>query len=159
MIADYMRIILLYFEGGIYMDIKTRPKIPLDEFINTKSNKIILFEYIAPKWWEYINLFLISPQKHKIYKKIINRIHDNIKNYNPNTIKLHHAKKNVIHFTGPWMITDVINKLTPYEKKDIIIINNKQRSKFIQSSYLKNYHKIYKTTPYSKVREHLLNIK
>ena len=167
MIADYMRYVLMYYEGGVYMDLKSRPKVPLNNFIDSKNNDMILFIWEQKgrdAFREYLNYFLISKKNNKFYKEIINQIHTNIDNYDPIRINLSHSRKNVLEFTGPRIFTEVFDyylKKQNYTKNmDITIYNNEEKKKLIQYSFLGNYHnhhkKIYKDKHYSKIKEHLI---
>ena len=169
MIADYMRYVLMYYEGGVYMDIKSRPKIPLSSFVNNKEDDMILFIWEQKgknAFKEYLNYFLISKKGNKFYREVIKQIHRNIDNYDPEKINLKHSRKNVLEFTGPRIFTYVLDhylqKKSFTKGMNITIYDNEEKKKLIRYSFLGNYHnhhkKVYRNKHYSEIKEHLIII-
>lgn len=100
--VDFWRYLILYKNGGIYLDIDSTFLKPLDELINNQS-AIITREPNPPH--EYVQWALFFCKNHPILKKTIDNVVYNIKN------KL--FVNNVGRMTGPYPYTlaiDEINK-------------------------------------------------
>ncbi len=79
MISDYIRYVLLYYEGGIYIDIKSNFIIPLNNYVKDKD---IFFLWDTKAMTEILNWCLIVPKAHNnVLKDMIDIIHNNINNY------------------------------------------------------------------------------
>ena len=132
-IADLFRYIVIYHEGGVYMDIKSKTNIPLDNWVHKDklqlclfgSENILLKKYfnddkfknIVPR--EFQQVILVYPKKHNILRILIDTICNNIYKYNNNKLsylpkKIQNGYK-ILSLTGPWIYTKV---LMPY------VINN-----------------------------------
>jgi len=145
MISDYMRYVLLYYEGGIYIDIKSNFKIPINNFID---NQNIFFKWETKAMKEILNWCLIIPNAYSnIMKDMIDNIHNNINNYDFNKINIKNTRINVLEFTGPRLLTKVCNK------HNIIGIDWHQ---YLTRVSIKNYKKKYSIPHYSQVHEHLI---
>jgi len=151
MIADYVRYCLLYLYGGVYIDCKSFCKYPFDRLINSES-KPIFFEWKTQKVNEYLNYFLISPPEHPVYLDIINSINKNIDNYNPLEYNIRYSKSNVLGFTGPHFIKNIIDE----HIDEVHIKNNEYRKKTLMYLKIKNHDRKFGVTHYSKVHEHLV---
>tara|TARA_R110002020_G_C16297405_1_gene772901 strand:+ start:2745 stop:3398 length:654 start_codon:yes stop_codon:yes gene_type:complete len=148
MIADYMRIVLLYFNGGVYMDIKSRPKKPLNTFI--LENKCYVYYYSL--WNKYNNNFIASNKNNTFLKDLLDKFDYNINNYHSlNLETCANWKIKVLKFIGAWVFNEVIEN-NDYD--DLIKVSNKDRIKYIQFSFVKNHHKYYKD--YTKFKEPLV---
>ena len=102
--VDFWRYLVLYKNGGIYIDIDSTFLKPLDELINNQS-AIITREPNAP--YEYVQWALFFCKNHPILEKTIQIIVYNIKN------KL--FANDVGRMTGPYPYTlaiDEINRLS-----------------------------------------------
>ena len=154
LLADYMRFVLLYNEGGVYLDLKSRPKMNLNDIII--NNKTVFIEHTFKEYTEYIIQFLITSPKQEIFKLIIDKIHSNIDNYNKDKIHLHQSKSNVLNLTGNRMVLNVINEYLKKKKNNIRIIKNEERSNYFINHAVKNYRKKYKSIHYGRMREHLV---
>ncbi|WP_292658651.1 glycosyltransferase family 32 protein [Nitratifractor sp.] len=109
--ADFFRYLLIYREGGIYIDIKSSLRKPLDMVILDDD------EFILSYWpnfepmthpeldckGEYQQWFIVSRSNHPFLKSVINNMVKNIKNYNPIFGSV--GKKGVLRLTGPVMYT------------------------------------------------------
>ena len=154
--ADYIRYVLLYNEGGVYMDIKSRPKIPLDNFINDDDTaRLIHWKHNQTKNWkrEYMTSFMICRKNNILFKKVIDKIHYNIDNYNFNNINFNRARKNVLNFTGTHLFTRILDE---EDLSNIRMIDNKEKKKVYIFNTCGNYQNKYSTPHYSKLREHLI---
>ena len=146
LIADYMRIVLLYFNGGVYMDVKTRPKKPLNTFII--EDKAYLFR--VDKWDDYLSCFIASNRYNTLLNDMINNMKYNINNYHSLNLQGNPHMK-VVNFLGPGVLNALIEN-NDYD--DIIKVSNKDRIKYIQFSFVKNHHKYYKS--YNRFKEPLV---
>ena len=64
MIADYIRYVLIYYQGGVYMDIKSRPKMKLENWINNNKNHV-LFRWTTKAHDEILIGFLSSKKNNE----------------------------------------------------------------------------------------------
>ena len=148
MVSDYIRIILLYYNGGVYMDVKSRPKQPLSTFLT--EDKAYIFR--VDKWDEWISGFIVSNKNNTLLNDMINNMKYNINNYHSLNLQGNPHTK-VVNFLGPGVLKALIEN-NDYE--DIIKVSNKNRIKYIQISFVKNYHKYYES--YSRFKEPLIII-
>ncbi len=147
MVSDYMRYILLYYMGGVYMDVKCRSKKPLSTFII--EDKAYLFR--VDKWNEWISGFIASNKNNTLLNDMINTMNYNINNYHSLNL-VGNPRNKILNFIGPNVLNEVINKK---DYDDIIKVSNKDRIKYIQISFVKNHHKYYKS--YSKFKDPLIH--
>lgn len=112
--ADFFRYLLLYREGGAYFDIKSTCMIPLSELIKPED------EFLISNWpnesgefkgaglkielrhimgGEYQQWYIITKPNSPFLKVVIDRVVNNIKNYNPWRHGV--AKRGVLRLTGP----------------------------------------------------------
>ena len=154
--ADYIRYVLLYNEGGVYMDLKSRPKIPLDKFIkDDDSARLIHWKHNQTNNWkrEYMTSFMISKKNNIIFKKVIDKLHSNIDNYDPSKMNLNMTRKNVLNITGTHMFTRVLDNES---LSKIRMIENEEKKKVYVFNACGDYQKKYSTPHYSKLKEHLV---
>ena len=159
MIADYIRYCILYFEGGIYMDCKSSIKnTTLQSFIECSqaTDGLHLWRWTQKSFDEYLNWFIVCNKNNKIMQKVIDTINNNIINYNPDKWRLYNSKQNVLNFTGPRILTQIIDNNKTLDK--LCIHNNINRKKYLRYNVFINneYHKLYNQPHYSKVKEHLV---
>ena len=127
--SDLFRYLLLYNEGGVWLDIKSSLTKPLDNVLLDTD------EYILSHWdsrmaicgmhkeitevsgidaTEYVQFFIISSPKHTYLKSVIRNVVKKIKEYNDTDVTLDRVgAKGVLSLTGPIIYTNVI-----YRKKD-----------------------------------------
>jgi mannosyltransferase OCH1-like enzyme len=149
MVSDFMRIVLLYYEGGVYLDVKTRPKKPLRDFI--KEDKSYVF--YVDKWSEYCNNFLVCKRGSELYRHLIQEICQGIDDYVYKYDKYTVAKTKeiVVNLTGPKLLTKLVNT---HNYNDLIKIEGYLTKKYIQYSCVKYHHKHYES--YTKFKEPLI---
>ena len=145
MVSDFMRIVLLYYEGGVYLDVKTKPKKPLRDFI--KEDKSYVF-YIDI-WSEYCNHFLVCKKGCELYRHLIQKICQGIDDYKYD--KSAKTKDIVVALTGPKLLTKLV---TTYNYNELIKIDGHLTKKYIQYSCVKYHHKHYES--YTKFKEPLI---
>ena len=149
MLSDYQRQFLMYHFGGVYIDCKSNFKKRLCEFVN---DKVILFWWICYK--EYSNGCLIFSKGHPLTKLIIERIHQNISNYDESKINIKKSVFNVINMCGPKMMLKIILEYNIEEDDSIIV--KQLKDYFIYRAIGTNYRSLYTIPHYSKVKEHLI---
>lgn len=117
--ADFFRYVIMYNEGGIYADIKTKFKVNLDQWIhnNTKLKLTLwpwlthshLDKYYHPNFKPSSNnreinqAVLIFPPKHPLMKQVIDKMIINIEDQH-----ISKKRKSVLETTGPHLFTSVI---------------------------------------------------
>ena len=114
--ADFFRYILMYREGGVYLDIKSAIKIPLDQILRPDD------EYLLVHWecpcqafnvdndqGEYQQWHIICKPQHPYLKQVIKDVIHNIENYD---IKRDGTgKPSVLKITGPIAYTKSIESI------------------------------------------------
>jgi mannosyltransferase OCH1-like enzyme len=98
--VDFWRYLILYKNGGIYLDIDSALLKPLDDLI-LDYDAVITREPNVPN--EYVQWALFFCKEHPILKQTIENVVDNIKN--------NRYSNNVGRMTGPLPYTEAIDKL------------------------------------------------
>lgn len=120
--ADFFRYLVIYKEGGVYLDIKSGLSKPLDDIIKESDSLILshwtqydprfklgFYKGIQNQNGELQQWHIISVSGHPILKKVINTVCSNIQKYNP---LLHGTgKMGVLRLTGPIAYTGAITPL------------------------------------------------
>lgn len=129
--ADFFRYVIIYNEGGIYADIKTKFKVNLDSWIN-KSTKLKftlwpwikhshLDQYYHPDFKPNSNnreinqAVILFPPKHPLLKKVIDDMIENIQSYHASN-----NRKSVLATTGPHLYTKAIAPQLKYYDYDLM---------------------------------------
>lgn len=113
--ADFFRYLLIYKEGGVYLDIKSSADMPLDSVLKKedcyllsgwKNGKGEEFEGIGIypeishiKGGEFQQWYIISAPRHPFLTAVIERVIDNIYRYNP--VQHGTGAMGVLRLTGP----------------------------------------------------------
>ena len=129
--ADFFRYLVIYKEGGIYLDIKSSPIKNIDHIINNLNGKMAIsnwtktylkylpFSISNLRYWaaftqnpygEYQNWYIISGKGNPLLGEIIKNMVTNIEIGNKNKELYSHGKISVLCLTGPLMMTKVIEK-------------------------------------------------
>jgi mannosyltransferase OCH1-like enzyme len=160
--ADFFRYLLMYKEGGAYLDIKSGMKYPLDEIMNeddeyilshwsSKPNKKIL----GNKNGEFQQWHIICRPNHPYLKAVINNVINNILNYDIKKDGV--GKLGVLKVTGPIVYTQSIEPILLEYKHKLyktneycgLVYNNLSVNAIFNSHYTlfdsKHYSKL--TTP------------
>lgn len=111
--ADLFRYLLLYNDGGVYLDLKSTMTKSLDDILNPEDS------YLLSHWkngtgeihdgmglhhvvrthnhrGEFQQWFIISAKGHPFLKAVIENVCNNIKHYNP-----------ILHYVGGWGVLNV----------------------------------------------------
>lgn len=117
--ADFFRYLLMYREGGVYLDIKSNVTKPLNELLH-KDDRIVLCHW--PRAWpdfikgqsygvsnpigELQQWHIVTVPGHPFLKQVINNVCNNIVHYNP----IFHDAGGwaVLNLTGPIAYTEAI---------------------------------------------------
>lgn len=120
--VDLFRYNIIYNEGGVYMDIKSATKYPLDDILYPDDEFILsnwdeLFGMhpndSIKKYGEFQQWYIISKPKHPILKIVIDNVVKKINNY---TISDGIGKSSVLKITGPIVYTEsIIPHLSKYK--------------------------------------------
>jgi mannosyltransferase OCH1-like enzyme len=109
--ADFFRYLLMYKEGGVYLDIKSSMSVSLNEIIKENDEYILSHWITKPQKWiidnengEFQQWHIICKPNHPFLKKTIENVIDNILNYD---IYRHGVGKwyGVLKVTGPIVYT------------------------------------------------------
>lgn len=114
--ADLFRYLVIYKEGGVYLDIKSSMLKPLDEIILESDSCLLSYwpekllesfghhpELAAYPKGEFQQWFLISEPLHPYFKAVINDVISKLKSYSPSVEGV--AKPAVLKTTGPITFT------------------------------------------------------
>lgn len=109
--ADFFRYILIYNEGGVYLDIKSSLSKPLDEIL-TSDDRYLLCHWkneageihqnigfhscITSPFGEFQQWHITAVKGHPFLKSVIENVCNNIQHYNP-----------FIHDTGGWSVINL----------------------------------------------------
>ena len=103
--SDLWRYCVLYKMGGVYMDIKCVPRIPLKKLVQTQSI-VLVKDYINKRLKECIwNGFMIAPPGVTFFMECINEIVENCKNRD--------YKRNTLDITGPCLLGRLVQIYAP----------------------------------------------
>ena len=124
--ADLFRYLVIYYEGGIYLDIKSKILQPLRLFIKPDYTNLVGW-----MWNEYVNWWLIYEKKSPLMREVINQVLENINTYDIDKVGV--GKPAVLQVTGPRITTEILKK----HKDSIHLIPN---DKYFNYSGLKGGH-------------------
>lgn len=113
--ADFFRYLLMYQEGGVYLDIKSSTTKPLNDVLKPEDSFLLSHWHNLPgeqfAGWgihpelqhipggEFVQWHIICIPKHPFLKSVIERVLNNIKHYDPNLFGV--GKRGVLRLTGP----------------------------------------------------------
>jgi mannosyltransferase OCH1-like enzyme len=128
--ADFFRYLVVYRDGGVYLDLKSTLTRPLDEVLSAHDGYLLshwkngpgdrypgygllVFPDDKPRDWpergEFQQWFIVSPPGHPFLRKTVERICQNIDNYCPLTGEV--GRAGVLKLTGPVVYTQAILSL------------------------------------------------
>ena len=109
--ADFFRYLLIYNEGGVYLDLKSSVEKPLDSIIQ-KGDKYLLSHWqnspgglhanmgfhscITSSFGEFQQWHIVATKGHPFLKAVVENVCNNIQNYNP-----------ILHDTGGWGVVNL----------------------------------------------------
>lgn len=176
--ADFFRYLIIYKEGGLYMDIKSGPRKEIRDFLKNYQNKLLVsigktgnlwrfiprehlkyffnfdddWGYITGLWpnSEYQQFIIASNKGNPILGKVIQQVVTNIEEGIKNKNLYLSGKYSVLAMTGPIMYSLVINKYKDKYKDKISFFKEDFDRNFKHS--LIDYKKIMKENHYSKIK-------
>jgi mannosyltransferase OCH1-like enzyme len=123
--ADFFRYLVIYKEGGVYLDIKSGTSLQLNKILKNGDKyllsnwprhypKIMLGQHrgISNPIGEYQQWYIISVKGHPFLEQVINNVCNNIVNYNP-----------FLHDFGSWGVFNLTGPIA-YSEAIFPIINN-----------------------------------
>ncbi len=170
--ADLFRYLVLYREGGVYLDIKSTCIYPLDDVIqpddtfivtqwqNDKGAKdegtglfLYLTEALGIKHGEYQQWFIICEKHSAVMKHVVDSIINNILNYRAWHYGFHsYGKRGVLFVTGPVAYTKAVHEIQSYHPirferydKDIGFVYSALQSSKAHTKILKNHYANHKS--------------
>ena len=126
---DVFRYLLLYYEGGVYLDIKSSATRPFDEILADTDRFIVSTWPLDLDWGEHAEIpdphrefqqwFIISARGHPFLKYVIDNVLNNLVRYIP---ALHGVgKTGVLRLTGPIAFTIPIRRhLARYPHRQVV---------------------------------------
>jgi len=171
--ADFFRYLILYWYGGIYLDIKTAILKNIEKDISNHKNKLLvskgrkketksyfgLIQTIINKYcWsnfsgilygEYNNWHIISPKGNEILGNMIKHIVKNIEYGKKNKNLFNNGEYSVLCLTGPILFTKVIEK---YKNTNNVELFEKNFNNKVSYRFNINHKNIGKKLHYSKVK-------
>jgi len=151
MIGDYQKAVLLYYIGGVAIDIKNNVKCKIDDITALNPNSNIIMWAERQKMSEvYIGFFVCPFSGDPLFKDWIDGIHKNIDNYDPSKIKLKFSRTNVLRMTGPRLLTKIFNEKYKHYFQ--------LRWQDYTYQRVKKYKEKYALPHYSVNHEHLINL-
>lgn len=170
--ADLFRYLIIYKEGGIYLDIKSDCIVPFDELIsaNTKFITSHWFHsdgtinsyfgnhkaFITSNLIEFQQWFLIAEPKNYIMKNVVSAVLQNLRK-NQTLFNTQFGRVGVLETSGPIVFTKVLNKFEL--GTDFTLINSKANGlvySIYDDSSFGSHHKLF-PEHYSKLFEPILN--
>jgi autotransporter strand-loop-strand O-heptosyltransferase len=111
--SDFFRYLLMYKVGGVYLDIKSSAKIPLNDII-LPTDEYLLTHWEGRDWNQILNYYhgefqnwhIICKPNHPFLEKTIELVKRNIRNY-----KGEKGKISVLNLTGPIVYSEAIVSL------------------------------------------------
>ena len=174
--ADFFRYLIIYYYGGVYMDIKSGPRQKTKDFLDKIKNKLVVSRgglslthfipvhhftqtlklnddwgyannmWLGSEWQQYV--FASNPGN-PVLGKVIQQVVSNIEHGLENKNYYNKGKYSVLALTGPIVFTKVINE---YKNKDKIMFYNLPGLGNNFKHSLIDYKKIMKDKHYSKIK-------
>jgi len=160
--ADFFRYLLMYKEGGVYLDIKSSMNKPLKYIISNKDEYVLSHWTSAPfkkelnnSYGEYQQWHIICKPEHPFLKRTIENVVYNINNYD--YMRDGFGKLGVLKLTGPYVYSkSIIPLLNAYKYK---LFSDHIYSGLVYNSTKTDHREIIGGTHYSKINEPIvLNI-
>lgn len=167
--ADFFRYLLMYREGGVYLDIKSAMKYPLDHFLK-ENDEYILCHWSCPfqkskvnvKYGELQQWHIICRPGHPYLKKVIDNVINNIVTYNKDVDGV--GQDGVLKVTGPIEYTRSIIPImddynhTLYEFDSLIgLVYNNTSFLSLPHTGIFSHKKLYAKKHYSVLNSPIIN--
>ena len=156
--ADFFRYLLMYREGGVYLDIKSAMRFPLDKILYPDD------EYILAHWsgnpqhdkvnntmGEYQQWHIICKPGHPFLKKVIQTVIKNIQDYR---LSDGTGKETVLKVTGPIAYTNAIIPLL--DKYNHRLVEIDEMAGLVYNNLDQSHIKLFSKTHYSKISEPII---
>ena len=122
--VDFIKYLILYDEGGIYVDCDVSPVDNLDELF--KMNEFFVRWNDCKKQLPY-NAVLGTKSKNPIYEEIMSHVFYSVEEKNRQDIYKKWVGRYVFQTTGHYCLQRVLKKHPEVKRLDILYINNKGR--------------------------------
>jgi len=122
--ADFFRYLVMYRDGGVYIDIKSTFTKPFSEVLKDDDEYIIshwnygtwgMHEEVDLPLGEYQQCYIIAAPGHPFLKAVIDKVVDNITNYSdgglPTSSNRKIGKYGTLNTTGPFAYTHAISRI------------------------------------------------
>jgi mannosyltransferase OCH1-like enzyme len=161
--ADFFRYLLMYREGGVYLDIKSFSELPLsqiilpdDEFIFTTWSCPCQTDEVNDVNGEFQQWHVICKPNHPLLLSVIKKVINNIDDYSIDKYGV--GKQGVIRVTGPIAYTKAIKKEIQENKKNLKyrIIYSSEYIGLIYNNLKKSHVNLFSKTHYSKINEPII---
>lgn len=120
--ADLWRLLVLYNEGGVYIDIDATIVKPLRECLRSTNDYVFVMNY-----GEYSNFFIATVAKSPLFQELLEEVVGNIENYDAN------EGKSVFDVTGPGALEKVLNRRNiPFEPHQNICVQGAYTNEHFQ---------------------------
>jgi mannosyltransferase OCH1-like enzyme len=135
--SDFFRYLLIYKEGGVWLDIKSTLTKPLEEVLQPKDEFILSHWGKGKKNWgkhpefkfhkgsnirEYLQFIIIAKPKHPFLDAVIQQVIKNIAGYN--LVEFGTGKHGTLKLTGPIVYTLTIDKIRARYKYRTVVSND-----------------------------------
>lgn len=148
--ADLFRYLIIYYYGGIYLDIKSSLTGNIDFFMKKYGDKLIVSHWIdyplgllplhhfcnfynayltKNDYGEFQNFYITSPPGNPLLKKVIEKVVCNIEYGCQNEKLFRNGKSSVILLSGPILYTNVIQE--NFHPKYVSIVKKNMNSNII----------------------------
>jgi mannosyltransferase OCH1-like enzyme len=158
MVADFIRYNVLYYFGGVYIDIKSCLKNFFTTFISCPAIcSLHVFEWDCKDFYEFVNWFIVCDAYNVAMKEVIDTLNKKIIDWDTKTkyelSVFRTTKQKVLHFCGPRLFTEIVSKYIS-RGKVVTVHDNSVRKKNLQYNYFKNnnYRKFYQQPHYTSVK-------
>lgn len=144
--ADLFRYLLMYREGGVYLDIKSTFTQPLDRILKSEDRYLLshwtngpgtqhelwgTYPEIANPRGEFQQCFIVCAPGHAFLKAVIEQVTQNIRNYD---VARDGVGRRLVHLTGPVAYTLAITPLM--QSNEHRLVESKSDLGFIYNHYL-----------------------
>jgi mannosyltransferase OCH1-like enzyme len=158
--ADFFRYLLMYREGGVYLDIKSGAKFPFNNIIFPDDEYILCHwelpaqtEILLNQYGEYQQWHIICKPSHPFLGAVIKSVMENIKTYR---ISDGIGKPGVLKVTGPIVYTEAIMPIVDNYKHRLITNNNIIGLIYNNLSGNLNHENRFAKPHYSKIKEPII---